>query len=164
MSRPYYEPPTAEGPMQYVNAKYALTEPWPEQAHNVKLVGQSDLNGWGDAFQIQVGKGICYVAASGVNGHDGFTILDVSDPDRPRVVGVYEATEGINHWGLDVQDNALAYLAVGLEVPAHGAGASREQRDRVLREQRVDGVLPLALQAQRLPAGGQGRQARAGGQ
>ena len=61
-------------------------EPWPEQRHNVRLVGHSDLNGWGDAFQIQVRDGLCYVAGSGESGHDGLTVLDVKDPREPKVL------------------------------------------------------------------------------
>ena len=79
MSRPYYHPNPIRGGggEQYEGVDFVLNEPWPEESRNVRLVGHSELNGWGDAFQIQVGKGLCYVAASGVNGHDGMTILDV---------------------------------------------------------------------------------------
>ena len=42
-----------------------LSEPWKEEKRNVRLVGHSDLNGWGDAFQIQVNRGLCYVAGTG---------------------------------------------------------------------------------------------------
>ena len=61
MKRPYYKPDPVGGPEQYVGVEHKLNEPWAEQAHNIKLVGHSDLNGWGDAFQIQVSNGICYV-------------------------------------------------------------------------------------------------------
>jgi hypothetical protein len=67
------------------NAGAASAEPWPEEARNVRLVGHSDLNGWGDAFQIHVRNGLCFVAASGANGHNGFTVLDVSNPRKPVV-------------------------------------------------------------------------------
>lgn len=92
MSRPYYHPNPIRGggPEQYIGVDHQLTKPWPEQARNVRLVGHSDLNGWGDAFQIQVANGICYVAASGVNGHNGMTILDVSDPSKPKVINQIE--------------------------------------------------------------------------
>ena len=86
MSRPYYDPNPISGAEQYSNAEYTLKEPWKEEAKNVRLVGHSDLNGWGDAFQVRVSKGICYVAASGINGHDGITILDVKDPRNPKVL------------------------------------------------------------------------------
>ncbi len=81
-TNPFYDP----NPGQDGDTTYRLTEPWPEEAWNVRLVGHSDLNGWGDAFQIQVGGGLCYVAGSGVLGHNGLTILDVSDPRDPKVL------------------------------------------------------------------------------
>ena len=88
MSRPYYNPNPIRGggPEAYIGVDHQLTEPWPEESRNVRLVAHSDLNGWGDAFQIQVGGGICYVAASGVNNHDGMTILDVKDPTNPKII------------------------------------------------------------------------------
>lgn len=86
MSRPYYNPKPISGPEQYAIASHKLTEPWLEESKNLRLVGHSDLNGWGDAFQVRVVNGICYVAASGVNGHDGITILDVKDPKNPKVL------------------------------------------------------------------------------
>ena len=58
MNRPYYKPNPVGGAEQYVGAEHKLNEPWEAQAHNVKLIGHSDLNGWGDAFQIQVSNGI----------------------------------------------------------------------------------------------------------
>ena len=110
MSRPYYktDPITGGGPAQYISAEHKLSEPWKEQAHNVKLVGHSDLNGWGDAFQIQVSKGICYVAASGVNGHDGLTILDVSDPSKPTILNQISDSPGARtHKVLKINDDIM---------------------------------------------------------
>jgi hypothetical protein len=96
MTRPFYKTDavTGGGPAQYISAEHKLNEPWEEQAHNVRLVGHSDLNGWGDAFQIQVSNGICYVAASGVNGHDGMTILDVKDPSKPTILNQISDSPG----------------------------------------------------------------------
>jgi hypothetical protein len=83
-------------------------EPWPEQSHNVRLVGHSDLNGWGDAFQIQVRNGLCYVAGSGEAGHDGLTILDVQDPANPQVVNqIADGPEARTHKVLLINDNVL---------------------------------------------------------
>ncbi|HCI02839.1 MAG TPA: hypothetical protein DE276_06525, partial [Oceanospirillaceae bacterium] len=110
LSRPYYktDPITGGGPAQYISAEHKLSESWKEQAHNVKLVGHSDLNGWGDAFQIQVSKGICYVAASGVNGHDGLTILDVSDPSKPTILNQISDSPGARtHKVLKINDDIM---------------------------------------------------------
>lgn len=108
MSRPYYQPNVVGGPQQYVNAEYELKEPWKEDAKNVRPVGHSDLNGWGDAFQIRVTKGICYVAASGVNGNDGITILDVKDPKNPKVVNqIADGEAARTHKILQITDDIM---------------------------------------------------------
>ena len=80
------------------DAEHTLKEPWKEEAKGLRLVGHSDLNGWGDAFQIQVIKGgICYVAASGINGNDGITVLDVKDPRKPKVLNQFARQRGGAH-------------------------------------------------------------------
>ena len=93
MSRPPYAREWTAGPDQYAKAANKLTTPWKEEAKGLRLVGHSDLNGWGDAFQIRVNKGICYVAASGINGNDGITVLDVKDPRNPKVLNQFRDTE-----------------------------------------------------------------------
>jgi len=108
VSRPEFIEKAVRGAAQYTNAPHTLSEPWPERAKNVKLVGHSDLNGWGDAFQIQVRKGIAYVAASGINGHDGFTILDVSNPKKPVVKNqIVDSPAARTHKVLRVTDDIL---------------------------------------------------------
>lgn len=110
MSRPYFHPNPIRGGGgdAYRGVDHQLTEPWPEDAWNVRLVGHSDLNGWGDAFQIQVGKGICYVAASGVNGHDGLTILDVSNPAEPKILNqITDSPAARTHKVLRINDEVL---------------------------------------------------------
>ncbi len=83
-------------------------QPWKEEARNVRLVGHSDLNGWGDAFQIQVHKGLCYVAASGENGHNGLTVLDVRDPTEPRIAHqIDDGPAARTHKVLRVNDEVL---------------------------------------------------------
>ena len=81
MNRPYYEQTKPE-------AEYSsyLTEPRKEEAKNMRLVGHSDLNGWGDAFQIRVKNGICYVMGAGLYTSYGLTVLDVSNPSKPTII------------------------------------------------------------------------------
>ncbi len=88
MPRPHYNAPPRAGDtmVPYGDVPSKLQGPRPEMKKNVRLVGHSDLNGWGDTFQIQVRDGLCYVAASGACGHNGMTVLDVSDPSKPKVV------------------------------------------------------------------------------
>jgi len=110
LSRPYYHPNPirGEGAQQYIGVSHQLKEPWPEEARNVRLVAHSDLNGWGDAFQVQVGKGVCYVAASGVNGHNGMTILDVSNPSKPKIVNqLVDSPAARTHKVLRITDDVL---------------------------------------------------------
>ena len=108
MSRPAYDRTWVAGPEQYRGAEHRLTTPWKEQAKGLRLVGHSDLNGWGDAFQIRVNKGICYVAASGINGHDGITILDVKDPRKPKVLNQLANSEAARtHKVLQITDDIM---------------------------------------------------------
>lgn len=77
------------------------------EARAVRLVGHSDLNGWGDAFQVTVRDGIAYVAASGDSGHEGTTILDVRDPSQPRVIAQMPAPEGTHSHKTQLLDQYL---------------------------------------------------------
>ena len=110
MPKPWYHPNPIRGGGndQYTGVDHVLTEPWKEEKRNVRLVAHSELNGWGDAFQIQVGGGICYVAASGVNGHDGMTILDVKDPKNPKIVNqIVDTPAARTHKVLRINDQVL---------------------------------------------------------
>ena len=88
MPKPEFKiPPRALDTMVPVTEEpTVLNGPVTEQKKNVRVVGHSNLGGWGDTFQIQVRDGLAYVAASGANGHNGLTILDVSNPTKPRIV------------------------------------------------------------------------------
>ncbi len=77
------------------------------ESRNVRLVGHSDLDGWGDAFQVTVRDGIAYIAASGESGHEGTTILDVTDPTRPRVIARMPAPEGTHSHKTQLLDGYL---------------------------------------------------------
>ena len=72
---------------------------------------------------------------------NGFTILDVSDPASPSVAGVYQSTErlGINHWGIAVDGDGIAYL---------GAGSAGLELVDV-----SDPAVPRLVAAARLPSG-----------
>ena len=110
MSRPYFNPDAviSGGYQQYEGAPSNLTGPRKEEKKNVRLVAHSDLNGWGDAFQIQVRNGLCYVAASGVNGNNGMTILDVSNPSRPKIVNQWRDNPSARtHKVLLIEDDVL---------------------------------------------------------
>jgi hypothetical protein len=54
-------------------------------ALNMRQVGQTDLNGHGDCMHINVKDGFAYVGHMG-ESRVGTSVVDVSDPRRPRVV------------------------------------------------------------------------------
>ena len=55
------------------------------ESNNIEFIGHSDLNGKGDGMQIMKKDDYLYVGHMGCNGI-GTTVLDVSDPENPRVV------------------------------------------------------------------------------
>lgn len=66
-----------------------------ERAKGLRLVGHCDLGGWGDASQVVVrGRLACVAAMGEYEGHEGTTLLDVSDPTRPRVLARVPAPPG----------------------------------------------------------------------
>jgi hypothetical protein len=54
-----------------------------EEAWNLRRIGHSDLNGFGDCMQLMLKEQYLYVAH--IDGRVGTTILDVSDPYQPLV-------------------------------------------------------------------------------
>ena len=72
--------------------------PVPSHARNMRLIGFSDQGGRSDGQQIMVHKGYAYI------GHvcsQGFSIIDVHDPRKPKAVG-YVANPP-NTWSLHLQ-------------------------------------------------------------
>ena len=72
--------------------------PMPAHARNMRLIGYSDQGGRSDGQQIMVHRGYAYI------GHvcsQGFSIVDVHDPRRPKAVG-YVANPA-NTWSLHLQ-------------------------------------------------------------
>lgn len=74
-----------------------------EQAKRVRLIGRSSLGGWGDSSQVVVQGNLACVAAIG-DPHEGTTLLDVSDPRKPKVVSQVPAPPGthshkVQLWG-----------------------------------------------------------------
>src|SRR5579871_1911241 len=82
---------------------------------NIEFVSYSDQGGRGDGVQVMVHKGHAYI------GHmfsNGVTVLDVSDPKRPRPVNFIPAPP--NTWSLHLQaheDLLLVINAVNIHSP-----------------------------------------------
>jgi hypothetical protein len=71
-----------------------------------RLVSHSDLGGCGDGMQVLREGDALYVGHYGVSGM-GTTILDVSDPARPRVVDQWPAPPGTHTHKVQVADRLL---------------------------------------------------------
>jgi hypothetical protein len=72
--------------------------PVPSYARNMRLIGYSDQGGRSDGQQIMVHSGYAYI------GHvcsQGFSIVDVHDPRKPRAVGYVPNPP--NTWSLHLQ-------------------------------------------------------------
>ena len=66
-----------------MNYSQQMTPTRPARAKNMRLIGHSDLAGYGDGMQIMLKEPYLYV---GHLSRMGTTILDVSDPADPQVV------------------------------------------------------------------------------
>ena len=78
----------------------------PEEARGLRLVGHSDLDGFGDGMQVVRRGDALYVGHFGLSGM-GTTVLDVSDRTRPRVVRQWPAPPGSHTHKVQVADGLL---------------------------------------------------------
>lgn len=81
--------------------------PRPDHAHNMKLIGHSDIGGRGDGLQLMVHRGFAYI------GHpwsQGFSIVDVRDPVRPGEVTYIPAPP--NTWNIHLQTHDDLLLVI----------------------------------------------------
>lgn len=76
-----------------------------EDAH-LRLVGHSDLGGYGDGMQVVRHHDALYVGHHGTTGM-GTSILDVSDPRAPRLVHQIPAAQGSHSHKVQVGDDLL---------------------------------------------------------
>lgn len=78
----------------------------PEAAHGLRLVGHSDLGGFGDGMQLMRSGDALYVGHFGPSGM-GTTILDVSDVREPQIVRQWEAPPHSHTHKVQVADGLL---------------------------------------------------------
>jgi len=74
------------------------------EAWNIRLIGHSDLNGYGDGMQLMLKENYLFV---GHLSRMGTTILDVSDPTAPRVVHQLKNPPNIHTHKVQIFDNIL---------------------------------------------------------
>ena len=73
---------------------------------NMRLVGQTDLNGHGDCMHVNVKDGFAYVGHMG-ESRVGTSVVDVSDPRRPKVVAQLETPVGTHSHKVQVVGDVL---------------------------------------------------------
>ena len=75
-------------------------------ALNMRLVGQTDLNGHGDCMHVNVQDGFVFVGHMG-ESRVGTSVVDVSDPRQPRVVAQLETPPGTHSHKVQVVGDVL---------------------------------------------------------
>jgi hypothetical protein len=76
------------------------------EALNMRLVGQTDLNGHGDCMHVNVKDGYAFVGHMG-ESRVGTSIVDVSDPREPRVINQLRTPDGTHSHKVQVVDDIL---------------------------------------------------------
>src|SRR5439155_21680752 len=85
---------------------HTLPMPSNADALNMRLVGQTDLNGHGDCMHVNLKDGFAFVGHMG-QSRVGTSVVDVSDPRRPRVVTQLETPVGTHSHKVQVVDDVL---------------------------------------------------------
>jgi hypothetical protein len=75
-------------------------------ALNMRLVGQTNLNGHGDCMHVNVKDGFAFVGHMG-QSRVGTSVVDVSDPRHPRVVAQLETPPGTHSHKVQVVGDVL---------------------------------------------------------
>lgn len=78
----------------------------PEDTSGFRLVGHSDLDGFGDGMQVMPHGDVLYVAHFGPSGK-GTSILDISDPTAPAVIRQWDAPVGSHTHKVQIADGLL---------------------------------------------------------
>src|SRR5215468_8189841 len=76
------------------------------EALNMRLVGQTTLNGHGDCMHVNLKDDFAFVAHMG-ESRVGTSVVDVSDPSRPRVVTQLETPPGTHSHKVQVVGDVL---------------------------------------------------------
>src|SRR5258708_10963765 len=75
-------------------------------ALNMRLVGQSNLNGHGDCMHVNVKDGFAFIGHMG-ESRVGTSVVDVSDPRNPRVVAQLETPPATHSHKVQVGGDVL---------------------------------------------------------
>jgi hypothetical protein len=91
-----------------------MSERFPEEAKNFRLLGHDPSAAWGGGSLCEVNnKGIAFVGAVGgssYHGPEGFTVHDVSDPLKPHKIAEFRAPPGVHCHKLRLVSDNLLYV------------------------------------------------------
>src|SRR5581483_2632442 len=76
----------------------------PESARNIEFVGHCDMGGKGDGVQVMLHKGHAFI------GHmfsDGFSVVDVRDPRKPKTVAFVPAPKNTRSHHIQIAGDVL---------------------------------------------------------
>ena len=74
------------------------------EMENFTILSYSDLDGWDQAAEFRVSKDGKYAY---VSNYQGFSIVDVSDPSKPRVISKIKNDPSVQSQYIDVVGNIL---------------------------------------------------------
>jgi hypothetical protein len=81
--------------------------PTPDYARSMKMIGWSDQGGRPDGVQLMINKGYAFI------GHmfsNGFSIVDVRDPRKPKPINYFPAPQ--NTWNIHLQTHEDLLLVI----------------------------------------------------
>ncbi|WP_431282787.1 LVIVD repeat-containing protein [Humitalea sp. 24SJ18S-53] len=81
-----------------------------QESKNFRLLGHDPSAGFGGGSLVEVRRGHAYVGSTGWDGHEGFTVHDVTDPRAPRKVWQFIAPPGIRMHKLRLVGDGLLYV------------------------------------------------------
>jgi len=84
------------------------------ELENFTILSYTDLEGWDQAAEFRVSKDGKHAY---VSNYQGFSIVDVSDPTKPRVISKVKNTDGVQSQYIDVIGNTLVINQDGLRDP-----------------------------------------------
>ena len=86
------------------------------ELENFTILSYTDLDGWDQAAEFRVSKDGKHAY---VSNYQGFSIVDVSEPTKPRVISKVKNTPGVQSQYIDVIGNTLVINQDGLRDPKH---------------------------------------------
>ena len=84
------------------------------ELENFTILSYTDLDGWDQAAEFRVSKDGKHAY---VSNYQGFSIVDVSDPTKPRVISKVKNKPGVQSQYIDVLGNTLVINQDGLRDP-----------------------------------------------